>query len=388
MMVYHGTRLHDRMRDEGRLLGNPLRYGYSFEDPAVERFAEIFTRLRGEAFWDYSVAYRTHDAYLALSLGRRLEPGRPRAGIPSELERVRRALRDLYLGTYRSALDLALSGGGFAEATPLVMAARERALEIGAELDDIEETLLRAAPEGARMFSPMRSAAARVFSFAVLLPLAACGGKVVFNAGATGTSLDGGAGGAGPHDGGAGGSGGSGGAPVCTDADVAAATAAVKATLAASDACFNGSVAFTPGAQPAPSFNFNGMSGSFGVGACPTAADQAATLAAQKAASAALAGKVPACITKDGMPTFVPIDGGAHSDAQKLSDTVAAACGTLLGGMGQFKIVLDAAGKVVDVVPADPSAAELASCVKAALAGLAFPCLASFEVCPEYVIAE
>jgi hypothetical protein len=37
MMVYHGTRLWERMGREGRLSGNPFRYGYQFNDPVVER---------------------------------------------------------------------------------------------------------------------------------------------------------------------------------------------------------------------------------------------------------------------------------------------------------------------------------------------------------------
>ena len=31
MMVYHGTALQQRLQRQGRLLGNPLRYSYSFD---------------------------------------------------------------------------------------------------------------------------------------------------------------------------------------------------------------------------------------------------------------------------------------------------------------------------------------------------------------------
>ena len=44
MQVYHGTRLLDRLAEEGRLMGNPIRYGYSFDDVRVERFAEESSR--------------------------------------------------------------------------------------------------------------------------------------------------------------------------------------------------------------------------------------------------------------------------------------------------------------------------------------------------------
>ena len=63
------------------------------------------------------------------------------------------------------------------------------------------------------------------------------------------------------------------------------------------------------------------------------------------------------------------------------------ACSSLISINSQFTIVLDAAGKVSKVT-SDAATAPLAACVQKALTGLTFPCLASFEVCPEYVIAE
>jgi hypothetical protein len=70
-----------------------------------------------------------------------------------------------------------------------------------------------------------------------------------------------------------------------------------------------------------------------------------------------------------------------------MSDAIQAACASLINMNAQFTSVLDATGTVVQV-NADPTAAALADCVKKALTGLTFPCLASSEVCPEYVIAE
>ena len=124
MMVYHGTRLHQRMAEQGRLIGNPLRYGYTFADPTTERFAEIFSRLRGEAFWNYSVAYRTHDSYLALALARRLHADRVQPQVVGKLDAVRGRVNRLYLDGYRRALALASSGGGFAESGGLVLELR------------------------------------------------------------------------------------------------------------------------------------------------------------------------------------------------------------------------------------------------------------------------
>ena len=50
-----------------------------------------------------------------------------------------------------------------------------------------------------------------------------------------------------------------------------------------------------------------------------------------------------------------------------------------------IQVVLDAGGAVVDVRGGSP---EVVACIQAALSGLSFPCLASFEVCPEFAIAE
>jgi len=50
-------------------------------------------------------------------------------------------------------------------------------------------------------------------------------------------------------------------------------------------------------------------------------------------------------------------------------------------------VVLGPGGTVTDVRTMPPGA-PVADCVRTVLAGLSFPCLASFEVCPEYVIFE
>jgi hypothetical protein len=63
------------------------------------------------------------------------------------------------------------------------------------------------------------------------------------------------------------------------------------------------------------------------------------------------------------------------------------ACEPLFDFGNQVRILLDASGAVVDV-RTDPPHPELADGLRAAVAGLTFPCLASFEVCPEYAIAE
>jgi radical SAM superfamily enzyme YgiQ (UPF0313 family) len=390
MMVYHGTRLRKSMQDEGRLLGNPLRYGYTFGDPSVERFAELFTRLRGEVFHDYSLAYRTHDAFLAFGLARRVAPERLSESLCERLESARRSVNALYVRAYREALALARAGGGFRAGAPLVQRFAPEARSIERDLEAVEHALLSASPARGRLFAPMRAAAVSAVSFALL----ACGGETASGSApkdAGGDSASGGGTG-GTSAGGAGGTlptGGAGGTVACTPADIPPAKEAVKQILANGAACFNGYVGFDPGQAPdvKPDLFAYGA-GLLSLRACPSAAGKAALSSLGKQAEAALAGKVPACINGGEPDTVtVPVQGGAKSDAEKMASAIQAACGSLVGNMSQFTIVLDASGKVV-AVNATSGAQALADCVKKALDGLVFPCLASFEVCPEYVIAE
>jgi radical SAM superfamily enzyme YgiQ (UPF0313 family) len=390
MMVYHGTRLHDRVAAEGRLVGNPLRYGYTFADPVMERFAEVFSRLRAEAFWDYSLAYRTHDAHLALALARRLHPERLRGDVEARLEGVRVEVNRLYVSGYRRALALAEAGGGFAEAGALVRALAEGARALGRELDGVEALLLAAAPGRTRMFAPMRAAAASVITFAVVATAPACGGKAVVDRyGSAGSG--GGAADAGAHDAGAGGTladGGAGGAApdgsACPVPRPDPTPEQIQATLAKGDACYAGSVALSPAPPPALGFSFNANAGMIALVPCSTPGAQAAKKAAEDAAAAVLAA---ACMDTSSTPVSTYEQGGATSDAQKMVAALAPACGPLIHPQTQFDIVLDASGKVV-TVQADPATQPIADCIMKALTGLTFPCLASFEVCPEYVIAE
>jgi anaerobic magnesium-protoporphyrin IX monomethyl ester cyclase len=381
MMVYHGTRLEKTMAEEGRLIGNPLRYGYTFPDPSVERFAEIFTRLRGDVFYDYSLAYRTHDAFLAFGLARRVVPERVSESLYQRLETARRDVNALYVGAYRRALELARQGVGFVESAPLIHELQPRARGIEDELEEIEEILMRAAPSRGRMFAPMRSAAVSAISFALL----ACGGETSSQStpkdaggqGGTGGSATGGSGGTVFT----GGSGGTGGTVTCTAADAEAAKAQTDALIAQKASCFSGYVSYTPPLEAnASPYGYGGF---LSLRACTSAAGQAALQALGQQVTS-LANELPACLA----PGYTAsIQGGAQSDIQKMTDAIQAACGSLISMTSQFIIVLDAKGNVVQV-NADPSAQALADCVKKALTGLTFPCLASFEVCPEYVIAE
>jgi radical SAM superfamily enzyme YgiQ (UPF0313 family) len=382
MMVYHGTRLHQTMQEEQRLIGNPFRYGYTFSDPRVERFAEIFMRLRAEAFWDYSVAFRTHDAFLALGLARRLHAERVEPSWVERLERARARVNRLYVESYRSALDLALSGGGFAEAVPLVRAARSRAAEIEAELESIEDKLGRLGSR--RIFAPMRAAAASFVSFVVSAacarepaPAVAPGPAPVdtSSVGAVAPMADASTP---PHvlaDS----------APaseevvtpdasetrVCSADERQEIERAALGIVAAADACFTGNVSL--GESP------RATESTTGYGAlCRLDARGDVRKVEQ-----ALATRGAKCAQPDGNELLMPVSGRSQRDVHAAAKVVAACPSMALSAA--VRVVLDSKGRVQRVDGGSPAHAR---CVRRVLAGLSFPCLASFEVCPENVIIE
>jgi len=378
MMVYHGTRLHDRMEAEGRLVGNPFRYGYLFEDPAVERFAEIFTRLRKEAFWNYSIAYRTHDTHLSLALARRVQPKRVVPAVAQRLERTRRGVNALYIDAYRRGLRLAHEGGGWQEATPLIEHVRRGADALERELDAVEAALLTQRSRRLGAFAPVRAAAAGVITFTMMgAPSAGC------DCGSSHTRDRDAAVDAGRRDAGFRDAGGPLDAAACTAADVEAARIRVQEIAAATAPCFSGGVYFdTPDGLPDAQYSPDvfGPSGQY-YSVCPGPALDARRAAEERLVEDAMEADGPACAEG-----FVTVDGGAKEDMTRLAETAAAACGGMFFD-GSFQVVLGADGSVIDVRTrfGDPA---LAACVRDALRGLSFPCLASLEVCPEFAIAE
>ncbi len=361
MMVYHGTRLEERVRAEGRLSGNPFRYAYRFDDPCMERFAEVFSRLRGEAFQDYSIAYRMHDAHLALALARRVAPERVRPGVEGRLERARRAVNALYVEAYRRGIALAEEGGGYRQATPLVEEMFQRSRALDEALDAIDALLLTEPRRRARAFRPMRAAAAGALSF-VLLSAGACDCGRSHTPRSADAGVD-----AAPAD-----------AGPCTDAARMRNNERAGEIAREANGCFSGYVALTP---VEAHFQASGWSGSVSYNRCFDSAGTDSRIAAMESdVEAALEGRVPECAGPG-----VSVQGGAAEDLQRMAEAVETACDVPFGET--FRVGLDAEGRVRSVMSASGST-EVEECVEAALAGLVFPCLASFEVCPEYVIAE
>jgi radical SAM superfamily enzyme YgiQ (UPF0313 family) len=165
MEIYFGTKLHERMQAEGRVSGNPLRYGYRYDDPAVTRFAEVFAKLRMEAFGDYSMAFKIHDAGLAVALAERLGE-QPVSAPQRALLRQASARSNLVrIRAYRQALQHAMTGAGPEWMDQVVAAARSAIAEVDVEVERINRSLLAAASPQARLFAPMQAAAAGVVTF-------------------------------------------------------------------------------------------------------------------------------------------------------------------------------------------------------------------------------
>ena len=87
--------------------------------------------------------------------------------------------------------------------------------------------------------------------------------------------------------------------------------------------------------------------------------------------------------------------GGLSEDVAGMAERIEDSCGDRAGadlGPQDCRIVVDASGQVSDVQCArgDPTdeQRQTMDCIQAALNGLSFPCLAGFEVCPEYMIIE
>jgi hypothetical protein len=169
---------------------------------------------------------------------------------------------------------------------------------------------------------------------------------------------------------------------MCTEARSAAELAEVPEIARDADECFSGFVNYSE-AGADPNVSFNAASGGFPtLGGCR---DDEATRRAQEE----MTNRVRAALEARGLECaqgFVNVVGGAQTDLQSMSDRIND-CSPLFDFTDQVRIILDDAGTVVDV-RVDPPRPELQMCLQTALAGLAFPCLASFEVCPEFAIAE
>ncbi len=405
MMIYHGTALFERMKQSDRLTGNPLRYGYTLNDPIAQRFSQLFARLRGEAFYDHSLAYRTHDAFLSLALARRLDPLHLRDDAPAELEALRIKVNRLYTDSLAEALALAEEGCEDREATQFVRRVALASDHLAAQLSRWSDRVSDALGTPRRGFSPTRAAAAGALSFA--LAGAACGGKADSDAegsdragaaqgGAAGESTDS----VGGHSEAQGGNpdstggrpigqggfslGPGGNLPECTDSDLEQVKNAVVAALPPEAArCLYATFHLSTG--PAGKLQVGYYTqyhagtewGDLLVDHCGDPPLSPLLTELDQAISDV---SLPNCTT------MWTSNVEHHGQVEGEMDRIAAAAGVC--GV-EVRIVLDDSGQVADVVGRGSSVPpETISCIQTALSGLTFPCLAGSQVCPEYICIE
>jgi anaerobic magnesium-protoporphyrin IX monomethyl ester cyclase len=390
MRVYHGTMLWERMKKERRLVGNPLRYAYTLPDPVVSSFASIFMRLRAEAFWNHSLAYRTHDVFLANALAHRLRPQLAPAAVPQAMDELRRQVVELYVASYRKALGLAEAGASAADAAGMIVEARSQSLALQAKLEAQVEGLAHRLHTSPRIFSPSQAAAAGAIAFTFAGGLAACSNQEKTVGGVGDASRDGKDDAptffiAKPNlaDGGI----------ACTESMKQEELAQHRRAAVTAASCFSGEIVVSAtdvsvradGLPSATSNNWAALCSSTGDGGTAGEPRQRQWEAAVKQS---IAGLDHACLlpvpSADGMawPTEVSISGAADDEVTTLWAALEK-CEGKRNPAPALEIVVDQTGQVAGVQNL-PS--EIASCLMAALEGLTFPCLAGSTICQEEAV--
>jgi hypothetical protein len=392
MKAYHGTELYQSLLREGRLHGNPLRWDYRLADPVAQRFTELATRIRMEAFGNHSLTQRLHEAHTVLAVARRLDGRQPAADLDTALRDLRTRLNAFNVESLRKALAGARDLLDGSQADDLVHGLAERARWFSAKIEHLETEVhhLLGTPE--RRFSPVAAAAASSLIF--LFASASCSshpirasraeagvGTDVQPVSEVSTSAD-----SQPD------SRTSVGIDAQPDAVLINPTACadeidrtVKERLATAVPCFSGSVS-TYGCSGSSSLclSFGLTPGSgFSISACDKATSDRFDQLGQ-AATAALAG-----LGTGGCSAYSGTSVGGDDNA-KLASAING-CGAVGYGRGTgYAIVLDDNGAVVDVrsVADGGTNSQVLDCIRAALGGLTFPCLANTQLCPEEIVMD
>lgn len=168
MFVYHGTRLKERIAEEGRLLGNPLRYDYGFLDPKVARFAEIFTDLRVNGFGGFSVVQRAHELHFNLSLARRLNPKLDLSGLSGRFGQLQATIQAHTVEGYRRALQLARDYASVSEQESLIDEFQQKVRFINRRIELIETALCEIVRTPTNTSRSFRTMTASLFSLCMI----------------------------------------------------------------------------------------------------------------------------------------------------------------------------------------------------------------------------
>jgi hypothetical protein len=141
MLVFEGTRLQESLAAEGRLVGNPLKWDYTFEDSAVSRFTRLFKELKVRGFGDYSIGLRAHECRWNVALAGRLHPHLNLSRYDTRLSLLRENIQATYIGALRLALILALRDAPAVEGKRLLEMVRQRCAFAEKQIDDIGKSL-------------------------------------------------------------------------------------------------------------------------------------------------------------------------------------------------------------------------------------------------------
>jgi radical SAM superfamily enzyme YgiQ (UPF0313 family) len=379
MKAYHGTELYQSLLREGRLHGNPLRWDYRLADPVAQRFTELATRVRMEAFGNHSLTQRLHETHTVLAVARRLDGRQPAADLDAALRDLRTRLNAFNVESLRKTLAGARDLLDGIQADDLVHGLAERARWFSAEIDRLETEVNRLLGTPERRFSPVAAAAASGLIF--LFASASCSSHPMRTSRAeAGVSADA------QQDSKAGFA-----MDAQSDAVLINPTACadeidrtVKERVAAAAPCFSGYVSGAPcsdSSKSCASFSLAPDSYLSVPGCDQNSQDRLDKLG--QMATASLAGlDTSGCSLYSGT-TFVDNNSNAT-----LANAIFS-CGAALYPAG-YAIVLDSSGAVVDVrgAPDGGTNSQVLDCILAALGGLTFPCLANTQLCPEEIVMD
>lgn len=387
MMPYHGTRLADRLQTEGRLEGNPLRYGYGFDNPQISLFVQLFARLRARSFRDYSLAYYAHDVFVSMALLRQLYPRRHFGSLTERVETLRRQINQTYVSSYKTALFLATQrGGDVVLEDRLVSTTTKRVQGIQAELAEVDSRLNELLRDSINRYSPLAGAAAAVFAFSMIGGSASGCYQSHSDDGTelesdtepsteldtqSDTTLETDTTGSTDSD--------TGSVLECEQQEVDDQKEKIVDNMSEEVPCFDGALRFDGTGE----VEATATRSKYPLRFCHT--EDLAEL--EDAAEKAALDTEPSCPIGT-----VRIEGDLSPALTELYETTEKECNSWVWQVNphDFVIHLDAEGYVTDVTieQENPDLQATAACVLKALQGLKFPCLANFDICPEYLIAE
>jgi hypothetical protein len=170
--VFQGTQLFNRLAREGRLLGGPLLYHYWPEEPMARRFAEIFLRLKRDAFGFLHLTAFAYEVLGAFAVARKLALiARQNAWLGRKAAELIDEHNVLWVDLLKRASVLSRASAGSAQVDQFIEQTQIRAALLTISFNDFKKTLEKTAiqPLTSDIFYP-RTAAAVAVAVALLGP--------------------------------------------------------------------------------------------------------------------------------------------------------------------------------------------------------------------------